>query len=79
MDCWGVGVKLILEKVNLDPRPAIRWPGTGGAVSVDKHAASKISCRSGCRPATLLLSVLSSLLQQFPEGERRPWRFRSKK
>ena len=47
VDCWGAGagVKLALSKSKLDPRPAIRWPGAGGAVSVDERVAFKGSCR----------------------------------
>ena len=73
MDCWGAGagVKLALAKVKLGPRPAIRWPGTGGTVSVNKRVAFKVSCRRGCRPATLLLSMLSSFSQQLPGEEGR--------
>ena len=81
VDCWGTGagVKLVLLKLKMEPRPAIRWPGTGSAVSVDLRVASRIFCRNGYRPATLLLPMLSSLSQQLPEEERRSWRFRPKK
>ena len=79
-DRWGAGagVKLVLSKLKLDPRPAVRWPGASGAVSVDQRLASKSLCRNGYRPATLLASLLSLLSQQLPEEERRSWRFRPK-
>ena len=77
VDCWGTGawVKLVLSELKLDPRPAIRWPGVGSALSVDQRKTSRVLYRNGFRPATLLLSMLSSLSQQLPEEERRSWRF----
>ena len=72
-------MELVLVKLELEPRPAIRWPGAGSAVSVDRRVASRDFCRNGYRPATLLLPMLSSLWQQLPEEERRSWRFRPKK
>ena len=57
----GAGVELVVAKMKLDTRPPIRWPGAGGAVSVDKRVVSKRSCRKGGGPATLLLSMLSAL------------------
>ena len=41
----GAGVKLVLSKLKLDPRPTIKWPGAGGTVPVDKRVASKVLCR----------------------------------
>ena len=38
----------------------------GSAVSVDQRVAFSDLCRSGFRPATLLLSMLLSLSQQLP-------------
>ena len=78
VDCWGAGasVELVLVKLKLEPRPAIRWCGAGSAVSVDQRVASREFCRNGYRPATLLLPMLPSLSQQLPEEERRSWRFR---
>ena len=75
----GAGVELVLSKLKLDPRPAIRWPGAGSAVSVDQRVASSGLCRNGYRSITVLLSMLSSLSQQLPGEERRSWRFRPKK
>ena len=59
VDCRGAGawVKLVLSKLNMEPRPAIRWPGAGSAVSIDQRVASRDLCRNGYRPATLLLST----------------------
>ena len=62
----GAWVELALFKVQLDPRPAIRWPGAGSAVSVDQRVALRVVCRNGYRSATLLLSMLSLLSQQVP-------------
>ena len=70
-------MKLVLSNLKLDPPPSSRWPGTGGAVSVDERVGHKGSCRSGCRPSMLLFSMLSLVSQQFPEKERHPWRFLS--
>ena len=66
---WGAGawVKLVISKLKPDPRLVIRWPGAGSAVSVDQRATSRVLCFNGHRPATLLLSMLSSLSQQLPE------------
>ena len=36
---------LVLSNSKLDPRPSIGWPVAGGALSVDKRLAFKISCR----------------------------------
>ena len=72
-------MELVLSKLKLEPRPAIRWPGAGSAASVDQRVASRVLCRNGYRPATLLLSMLSSLSQQLPKEERRSKRFRPNK
>ena len=62
---WGgAGVELVISKLKLGPRLAIRWPGAGSAVSVDQRVASRDVCRNGYRPVTLLLSMLSSLSKQ---------------
>ena len=81
VDWWGAGagVELVLSKLKLEPRPAMRWPGAGSAVSVDQREASRDLRRNGYPPVTLLLPMLSSLSQQLPEEERRSWRFRPKK
>ena len=71
-NCWGAGVKLVGSKVNLDPPPSRRWPGAGGAVSVDDRIAYKGSCRSGCRPAMLALSMLLLVSQQIAEKKWHP-------
>ena len=39
--CAGAGVELVLLKLKLEPRSAVRWPGACGAVSVDQRAASR--------------------------------------
>ena len=71
-------MEFILLMLKLKPRPAIRWPGAGSAVSFDQREASRDSRRNGYRPVTLLLPMLSSLSQQFPDKERQAWRFRHK-
>ena len=38
-------MKLFLSKLKLDPRPAIKWPGAGGDVPVDKRVTSEVSGR----------------------------------
>ena len=38
-------MKIVLSKVKLHPRPAMKWPGTNVAVPVDKRVSSKVSCR----------------------------------
>ena len=63
----GAWVKLVISKLKLDPRPSVRWPGAGSAVSVDQRVASGVLCRNGYWPASLWLSMLSSLSQQLPE------------
>ena len=37
VDCWGAGVDLVLSKLKLQPRRAMRCPGAGSAVSVDQR------------------------------------------
>ena len=59
-------MELVLSKVKLDPRPAIRWPGAGSAVSVDQRVAFRVLCCNGYRSATPFLSTLSLLSQQVP-------------
>ena len=63
----GASVELGLVKLKLAPRPAIRWPDAGSAVSVGQHVGSRDSCRNRYRPVTLLLPMLSLLSQQLPE------------
>ena len=71
VDYWEAGawVELFLSKVNLDPRPAIRWHGAGSAVSVEQRVACRVLCCNGYLSATLLLSTLSSLSQKVPRKE----------